>query len=496
MSIINSTSDTPAVPGAGSSAAPDAKPLSRLLVDYFNRLRSGDIGSLAIIIGAILIAIIGQAANSNFISPRNFVNLLVQMSGPTAIAYGVVFVLLLGEIDLSLGYVGAVGGSLMTVLMIPPNLSNPDPTRWQVALGVTFIVLALVIWWAARRFVLDKIATVQRIVAQIILVAALIALGYVLIIKLVPTVHIAATIPWYVAVPVALVAVSAIGLLQGTLITAFQLPSFVVTLAGLLGWSGVVLLIVGQGGTVIIQDPIVNGITGSFLPPVWGWVVAIVAVAIFAGSRFLRIRERRAKGLSVPPMPVVIVQILVLALCAALIVWFANLDGDPTRNYQRGLPVVSVILLILLGALTFLTEQTRFGRYIYAIGGNKEAARRAGIAVERIRTLVFVISGLMAGVGGIFVASTLRSVDTNQGGGNLLLNAIAAAVIGGTSLFGGRGRVSNAILGAFIIYMIVNLMALLGLTAALQFIITGIVLVLAVLIDAISRSSQKRAGLA
>src|SRR5262249_53552217 len=152
----------------------------------------------------------------------------------------------------------------------------------------------------------------------------------------------------------------------------------------------------------------------------------------------IRIQERRKRGLSVPPTAIVILQILILALFAASVVWFSNQDADPSRGLQRGLPVATVILLILLGGLTFLTEQTRFGRYVYAIGGNKEAARRAGISVERIRILVFMISSLLAGVGGIMLAALLNSVDTNQGGGNLLLNAIASAVIGGTSLFGGR----------------------------------------------------------
>ena len=384
---------------------------------YWNRVRSGDLGSLPIIFGLIIIAIIFQSQNSNFISERNFVNLIVQMAGITVMAYGVVFVLLLGEIDLSIGFVSAVTGVSMTLLLREPT-----------------------------------------------------------------------GLPWPVAIAIALAAAAGIGLLHGLIITTFEVPSFVVTLAGLLAWNGAVLIMIGGAGTVIIQDRVVIGIANEFLPDVWGWIVALGFVAAFAINQGLQIYTRRQRGLAVKPLPIAAVQVLILLVLTAIGVFFANRD--------RGIPVAGIILMVLLIGLTFLAERTRFGRYVYAIGGNREAARRAGIAVQRTRIMVFMLSSTMAGVGGIILASRLRSVDTGAGGGNLLLNAIAAAVIGGTSLFGGSGRVSSAILGALIIASVDNGMGLLGLSSGNKFIITGLVLLSAVVVDALSRRRQKQSGIA
>jgi len=258
--------------------------------------------------------------------------------------------------------------------------------------------------------------------------------------------------PWFAAIAVALMLAALIGIVQGMIITRFQLPSFVVTLAGFLVWNGMVLILIGSGGTVVIQDPIVIGLANSFLPAVWGWVVAVVIVALFAVGRVNRWRDRQRRGVSTTPLSILITQIVVMALLVALVVYFANQD--------RGVPFVGIILLILLTGFTFLAERTQFGRYVYAIGGNMEAARRAGISVNRIRVMVFMISSLMAGMGGIVLASRLRSVDTAAGGGNLLLNSIA------------------------------------GLSAGVKFVITGLVLLVAVLVDSLSRRSRSRSGLA
>ncbi len=379
------------------------------LSGYFSRLRSGDLGSLPIILGLILIVVIFQIQNENFLTARNFVNLIVQMAGITTIAIGVVFVLLLGEIDLSIGYVSAVAAVSMALLMRAPY-----------------------------------------------------------------------NLPWFVAVLVALGAAAAIGALHGAIITRFQVPSFVVTLAGLLAWNGAVLILMQGAGTVIIQDQVVLGIANSYLPPVWGWSVVVAALALFAFSLFSGIRARR--GLPSRSPVLAALQIGVAAVLALGAVYFANQD--------RGVPFVGILLLLLLVGFSFLAGRTKFGRYVYAIGGNKEAARRAGISVERIRILVFIISSVMAGCGGIILASRLRSVDTAAGGGNLLLNSIAAAVIGGTSLFGGRGKVISAFLGALIIASIENGMGLLGLKAGEKFVITGLVLLVAVLVDATSRRNR------
>lgn len=413
MSVKQTTSGPENVLLAGQQSQSPAQYIRA----YLKRVSSGDLGSIPIILGLILIAVIFQWQNANFLTARNFVNLIVQMAGITTIAYGVVFVLLLGEIDLSIGYVSAVAAVSMTLLL-------REPGGW----------------------------------------------------------------PWYLAIGAALLAVAGIGLVQGVIITSFQVPSFVVTLAGLLAWNGVVLIMIGGAGTVIIQDKMVIGIANYFLPELWGWLMAALFVGGFAVMKINGTLTRRRQGLPATPMPIVIGQVLGLALVAGVAVTVCNQD--------RGVPLVGIILLVFLVMFSFVAMRTPFGRYVYAVGGNKEAARRAGISVERIRIIVFMISSVMAGWGGIILASRLRSVDTAAGGGNLLLNSIAAAVIGGTSLFGGSGRVSSAVLGALVIASVENGMGLLGLSSGVKFVITGLVLLVAVLVDAISRRSRSQSGIA
>ena len=379
------------------------------------KMRAGELGALPMIIGVIILAIIFQTLNENFLTPRNFVNLTVQMGGLMTISIGVVFVLLLGEIDLSIGYVGAVAAVVMTLFLRPPN-------GW----------------------------------------------------------------PWFAAVLVALLLAAFIGIIQGSIITRFQLPSFVVTLAGLLVWNGVVLILIGGAGTVIIQDKVIIGVANFFFPNAWAWVVVLVGLFAFVAFRIFGHVSRRQSGVSTTPTLIVALQVIVLTVLAAAVVYVATQD--------RGLPMLGVIMLILLIGFTFLAERTQFGRYVYAIGGSAEAARRAGINVSRIRVMVFMLSSIMAAMGGIVLASRLRSVDTAAGGGNIMLNAIAAAVIGGTSLFGGSGRVTSAFWGALVIATIENGMGLIGLSSGQRFIITGIVLLLAVLVDALSRRSRAQAG--
>jgi D-xylose transport system permease protein len=284
------------------------------------------------------------------------------------------------------------------------------------------------------------------------------------------------------------VVVALIGILQGTIITKLRLPSFIVTLAGFLVWNGVVLIMIGAGGTVVIQDNIVIGIANYFLPSTLGWILAVGLVVLYAAGRIMGWRGRQQRGVSKTPFPIVIAQIVIVALIVGFVTYIANQD--------RGIPFVVVLLLVLLVGFTFLAERTRFGRYVYAIGGSAEAARRAGINVDRIKVYVFMISSIMAGMGGIVLASRLRSVDTSAGGGNLMLNSIAAAVIGGTSLFGGRGRVISAFIGALVIASVENGMGLLGLSSGVKFVITGLVLLLAVSVDAITRRGRSQSGIA
>ncbi len=394
--------------------------LSGYVSRWWRKVRAGDLGALPIVVGLIVIAVVFGFLDDTFFIERNFTNLLLQMAAVATIAIGIVFVLLIGEIDLSVGFVSGVGGVVMALLL------RPDNPGW----------------------------------------------------------------PWWAAVIVALAGTSIIGLLQGLVIAKVGVPSFVVTLAGLLIWSGLVLILTTQystAGTVRIQDDVAVGIANHFLTPVWGWVFGWAVVGLYAVSQLRTARSRRAGGLQGKPLVVIALQTLGLAAVTFPAVWYANQD--------RGVPTVTVILLSFVVLGSFVAARTRFGRHVYAVGGNAEAARRAGISVDRIRILVFMISGFMAGAGGIILASRLRSVSTGTGGGNLLLNVIAAAVIGGTSLFGGSGRVVSALLGALVISSIANGMDLLGLATGTKFVITGMVLLGAVLVDALSKRRRAASGL-
>jgi D-xylose transport system permease protein len=336
------------------------------------------------------------------------------------IAIGVVFVLLIGEIDLSVAYVSAVGGVVMTLLL------RPGDPGW----------------------------------------------------------------PWWAAVGAGLLCTTAIGFAQGLVITKAGVPSFVVTLAGLLIWSGVVLILttsVSSVGTVRIEDDVVIGFANDFLSNTVGWILAVVVVAAFALAQLNTVRTRRAGGLYGKPISLIVLQTIGLAVVTFAAVGYANHD--------RGVPKAVVILGVFLVFWSFVASHTRFGRHVYAVGGSAEAARRAGIDVDRVRILVFMIGSFMAGVGGIMLASRLRSVATNTGGGDLLLNVIAAAVIGGTSLFGGVGRVVSALYGALVIVAISNGLDLLNISSGTKFVITGLVLLAAVLVDAYAKRRRVARGL-
>jgi D-xylose transport system permease protein len=289
-----------------------------------------------------------------------------------------------------------------------------------------------------------------------------------------------------VALALAVGAGAAIGTLHGVIITKVGVPSFVVTLAGLLAWNGVVLLLIGSRGTVILQDEFIIGFANDFLADVTAWLLVLVLVGLYAGIQVLGLRRRAKAGLPNDPMVIVVGRVAFLALALAAVVSVANQD--------RGVPYAAVLVGALLVFWTWVARRTKFGRYVYAVGGNAEAARRAGINVDRIKIAVFAISSFMAALGGIILASRLRSVDTNAGGGSILLYSIAAAVIGGTSLFGGRGQVKSALLGALVIVSIDNGLGLLGLGSGEKFVITGGVLLLAVTVDSISRRGREQRG--
>ena len=433
MTIDPNTEPQVGEPGAGTVVTPEeplpaatqpaleapAETLGGYVRRWWQGVLAGELGSLPIIVGLVVIAIVFGTLDDTFFTERNFTNLLLQMAAIATIAIGVVFVLLIGEIDLSVAFVSAVGGVTMTLLL------RPDATDW----------------------------------------------------------------PWWLAIGVGLVVTTAIGLLQALVITKAGVPSFVVTLAGLLIWSGVVLILMTEystSGTVRIQNDTVVGIANNFLSDAWGWVVGAVALAGYALTQAQTARSRRARGLDAKPGVVIVLQVAGLAAITFAAVWYANRD--------RGVPQVTVLVLLLFLFWSFIASRTRFGRHVYAVGGSAEAARRAGINVDRVRITVFMIAGFMAGLGGIILASRLRSVATNTGGGNLLLNVIAAAVIGGTSLFGGRGRVVSALLGALVIIAIENGMGLLNLATGTRFVITGLVLLAAVLVDALSKRRRAARG--
>jgi D-xylose transport system permease protein len=383
---------------------------------WTGNVRGGELGSLPIIVGLLIIAVVFQVQNDRFLTAGNFVNLMVQGAAYALVAMGIVFVLLLGEIDLSVGYVSGVAGVLTALLLLPDGSTVPTSVAILAALGSGVLI----------------------------------------------------------------------GTLHGLVITKIGIPSFVVTLAGLLAWNGVVLLLIGNRGTVVLQDSFVIGFANDFVPKATAWILLVLAVGGFAAVQLLGLRQRARAGLENDPLLIVALRILGLFLALAVVVSIVNQD--------RGLPYVALLVGALLVFWTYVVRRTRFGRHVYAVGGNAEAARRAGIDVDRIRIACFAICSLMAAVGGIVLASRLRSVDTNAGGGAILLYSIAAAVIGGTSLFGGRGHIKAALLGALVIASIDNGLGLLGLSSGTKFVVTGCVLLLAVAVDSISRRGREQSG--
>jgi D-xylose transport system permease protein len=396
-------------------AAPEAAPLEESLWQRLkDNIRSGNLGSWPVIFALwIIVAVFWQTA-PNFATPANFTNLITQMAGTCLLAYGVVFVLLIGEIDLSVAFVSGVAGVVVARLQ--------DPTG--------------------------------------------------------------ADLPWYLCIVLAILATTLIGALQGSFVALIGVPSFVVTLAGFEIWQGVIQR--SLPGVIVIQDNMINNTSNYFFSDLAGWIMATVVSVAYVGGLLASAISRRRHGIALRDPALFVLKLLVVPVIAFVTVAILNDD--------RGVPFA---LLLVVGALvvwTFVAKRTTFGRHVYAVGGNAEAARRAGINVARIRILVFMISGAMAGLGGIVLAARLNSVDLNAGGGTLLINAIAAAVIGGTSLFGGRGEIRNALIGATMISVVENGMFILGYTTGTIFIVTGLILLFAVTFDTIVRRRQIAVG--
>ena len=409
------------MPDTGSQSVKDLAVPPAIAADQLSgferfrrRITQGELGSIPVIAGLIVIWVVFQSLNQNFLSPRNLTNLMVQIADIGTISVGIVLVLLLGEIDLSVGSVSGLGTGVMAVL--------------QVKHGV----------------------------------------------------------PAIIAVPVGILTGTLIGLVQGFWFTRFKIPSFVVTLAGLLAWEGALILVLGSTGTINLFDPGIDAIAGNFLSPIQGWVLAIVALVIFIGGMFLTRRRRVAAELEAQPLAGMAARGAVAAVLVIAAVYILNSD--------RGVPLAALILVGFVVFFDFIVRRTTFGRHILAVGGNAEAARRAGISVTGIRLAVFTLAGTMAATGGIIAASRLLAVNQSSGSGDVLLNAIAAAVIGGTSLFGGRGTIWSALTGALVIGSINNGLDLLALSAAIKFMVTGGVLLAAVTVDAVARQGRQSAG--
>jgi D-xylose transport system permease protein len=377
-------------------------------------IRSGNLGSWPVLVSLGIIVLVFSQTAQNFFTPGNFTNLITQMAGTCLLAYGVVFVLLIGEIDLSIAFVSGVAGVVVAKAQLPNGLN----------------------------------------------------------------------LPWYVCILLALLAATAIGAFQGSFVALIGVPSFVVTLAGFEIWQGVIQRTVP--GVIVIQDNTINDFSNYFFSDTGGWIIAgLVSVAYVFGMLGTAFSNRR-HGIPLRDPLLFIVKLLIVPVIACLVVYIENKD--------RGVPFALLLMVAGLVVWTYVAKRTLFGRHVYAVGGSAEGARRAGINVPRIRILVFMISGFMSGLGGIVLAARLNSVDLNAGGGTLLIDAIAAAVIGGTSLFGGRGEIRNALIGAAIISTVSNGMFILGYTTGTIFIVTGAILLLAVTFDTVVRRAQVRSG--
>ncbi|HVS99364.1 MAG TPA: sugar ABC transporter permease [Solirubrobacterales bacterium] len=406
-------SATPAAPTSPQAGGPEEKAAfdPRQAV---RRIVQGDLSSVRVILGLIVIAIIFQVQESRFLSAENLTNLMLQITTIGLISVGIVYVLLLGEIDLSVGAVSGLGGAVMVVLNVKHG--------WNPYLAI----------------------------------AAAIAVG------------------------------AAIGCAQGFLFSKFVIPSFVVTLAGLLTWQGALLQVLGKTGSLNVTDPKITGLANIFYSDTTGWIIAVVCIVAYGLVIAIGFRRRVAAGLGESnPLP----QIARFVLVAAIVI-----AATAILNSDRGVPLAVLILLGFVIGMEYIVQTTTFGRHVFAVGGNDEAARRAGIRVNGVRIAVFSIAGAMAAVGGVMAASRLFAVNQNSGGNELLLLAIAGPVIAGTSLFGGRGSVWTALLGALVIGSISNGMDLLGLASPIKYMVTGGVLLLAVLVDAVAKQQRQTRG--
>ena len=385
--------------------------------DYWSRVKAGDIGSLPAVLGLIVLCLVFGSMSSVFLTPGNFANLITQAAAVIVIAMGLIFVLLLGEIDLSAGYTAGVTGAVLVIL-----ITNQGQ-------------------------------------------------------------------PWYVALIASIAVGALLGFLLGSLVARLGIPSFVVTLAAFLAFQGILLLLAGEGGTIRVEDPTILAVENSNMSPTVSWIFFLIVAVAYVLSGLTAMDSRRKAGLKTELKKLWIIKTAGLLLITGLAVFALNLErsNNPDLVSLKGIPYVVPVILLLLVIGTFVLGRTAFGRHIYAVGGNAEAARRAGIDVKRIRIAAFMICSSLAAIAGMIFASRQNSVSPTTGGSSTLLYAVGAAVIGGTSLFGGKGKMRDAILGGLVVAVIDNGMGLLGYAAGIKFIVTGLVLLVSAGVDAISR---------
>lgn len=437
------------------------------LRDYASRVRGGQLGALPALLGLAVLVIVFTSMSGDFLTLTNIANLVQQGAGRTILAVGLVFVLLMGEIDLSAGTASGVAASVLA-------LHFRDKGNLLSAMGST-------VFWA---FVIGlAVAVLLAVLLRIWIGAAFSALGLLLMVAGVPP---NAWLEMLLAVCVG----AGIGCLTGFAVSKIGIPSFVVTLALFIAWYGVVLQLVGQGGTVSVrQSPVLFAVANGNLDTLGSWLLMIIAGGGYAAVVLYRHYSRLRRGLVAEPTMLVAIKVGAVLVLGALATYLLTLNRSPNPDLATisGVPYVVPIILGLLVLGTYVLDRTRYGRHIYAVGGNPEAARRAGVQVAKIRMSVFVICSAVAAVGAIVYTSKVGSVDGNSGYGNTLLFAVGAAVIGGTSLFGGRGRVRDAVLGGAVLATVQNGLNLLGFQAATVNIITGVVLLVAASVDALSR---------
>lgn len=401
----------------------DKVTVKTVVTDYFSKVKAGDIGALPAFLGLVSLGLVFTFSSQFFLTARNMANLLTQAAPVIVIAMGLVFVLLLGEIDLSAGFASGVCGATLVLLINDHHF------------------------------------------------------------------------PWYAALLVSMVVGVGLGWLMGTLVARLRIPSFVVTLSAFLAFQGILLLLAGNGGTISLQNRFIVAVENNNLTPLQSWLFAIISLGLYVGLGLNRLLHRRRKNLKSELFKVWLTKNVIFLVLGFGTTHVLNQErGNPPNNSIKGMPIVVPVLLAILVIGTFVLNRTVFGRHLYAVGGNAEAARRSGINVRRVRTTAFMICSGLASIAGMLFASRSNSISPTTGGGTTLLYAVGAAVIGGTSLFGGKGKLRDAILGGLVVAVIDNGMGLLGFSSGTQYLVTGGVLLISASVDALSRKGANIAN--